>query len=556
MALQFKTGIFGSDGETPLYDTEPFWREYSINDTWMGTIGLNKIIPKVGSHVRDPEIYATYKVVSLNDITFVPVLQRIYPDGATFEFSAIDKLFGVGHLRASDAYRLHVNNLVYPHLACPDSSLKIAGNLCKYARIFKIEKDLSLTVISKLFDTSGAFISDKIPLETVEIHQVTNLSSKIVPPFKLTTELKDGDMVVVYLYADNGNVVSKRELLVEESSFVRSIDDSIKYVSHISLKSPFLSLSDNTILNFPLNTTAATMNIRGVVHYSNGDTREMEVDGVKFRIEGISQLLSSIEGQVRDIVALYTLDAKEGTFSGTGVDGKTVKALYKIAVSNENVSHSVKLFPTLIWNGDIYGYSIRWHLLNMDRNLIFDVTNKIEFLEAGGAFNPFGYGYMQRKQVSVNLKDIHPSFQNYNHTQIVEIVLYGKPSTTPGSSWTVKNEADVNVATYGEKVHAYKVNTNSMNIACGETDCDIWLDRIYYASTPLVDPRFETAATKPTHFTIECNGKVTEFSMTEWDQVLDVGVPVTLNANVLITFIKRTPTTDLYLAVAGMAVKS
>lgn len=556
MALQSKAGVFGVDGQTPLYETSPFWQEYSINDIWQGTVGLNKIIPKVGDHVRDPEIYATYKVISLDDITFIPELQRIYPDGATFEFSAVDKLFGVGHLRASDAYRLHVNNMVYPYVACPDTSLRVAGNLCKYARVFKVEQDLSLTVISKIYDSSGEFISDKVPLELVSIHQVTNLSSKIVPPFKLTTELKDGDMVVVYLYADNGNIVSKRELLVEVSPFVHSIDDSTKYVSHISLKSPFLSLSDNTVLNFPINTTSASLNIRGVVHYSNGETRELEVDGSKFCIEGISQLLSSIEGQVRDVVAMYRLDANEATFNGTGADGKTVQAGYKIIVSNENVSYSVKLFPTLVWNGDIYGYSLRWHLLNMDRNLIFDVTNKIEFVESSGSFNPFGYGYMQRKQVSLNLRSVHPSFQNFNHTQVVEIVLFGKPSATSTTPWTIKTEGDVNIPVYGEGLFATKIGSNAINISCGQATREDWINKIYYATAPLIDQRVESIATPPTHFKLEYSGRTFEFSVNEWDQVLNLGLPVTLDSNVTITFIRRTPTADMYLAVAGLSIKN
>lgn len=549
-----KPGVFGSDGQSPLYDPEPFWREFSINDIFMGTVGKGKIIPKVGDHVRDPEIYATYRVSSVDEITFVPKLERIYPDGTSFELNPIDVLFGVGFGTAGDVYRLHVNNNVYPYVACPDSALKISGSLCKYARVFRILEGNQLEVVSKVYDSSGQFVSDMVLLETVSINNVENYSTKVVPPFKLTTRLNQNDHVVIYAYSDDNNIVSKRELLVEESAFVRSIDESKKYVSNISLSTVYMSRTDNAVINMPLNLPVSSLNIVGKVHYTDGTVKEHPIDGGKFSIEGLEQLLSSIEGQERDIIAFYTLDDNEVSFSSSGLDGRRVSQPYKLVVNNDNLSYSVKLFPVLIWNGDIFGYSVKWYLINMDRNRYYEVTDKVEFMESTGAFNPFGFGYIQRKQVSINLSRVSPSFANMNHTQVLEFTLYSKPSKATESAWNIVTEASANVPTYGRSVLGKKVSDTSINISMGVSDKSDWLEMMYYAMAPLVDPRVELRPPEPTHFVLEYNGHETEYSIHEWNSVLSVQGPVKGDTNAIIRFIKRTLSGDLYLSVAGIPI--
>ena len=556
MGFVTKTGVYGTDGNSPLYDPEPFWREFSINDIFRGGPGNGKIIPKIGDHVRDPDIYATYRVVDVDQITYVPRLERIYPDGTSFELNPIDVLFGVGYGTAGDTYRLHVNNNVYPYVACPDSALKVAGNLCKYARIFRILSDGTLEVVSKVYDSSGQFVSDMVNLEKVQIHQVENYSTKVIPPFKLTTRLNNNDHVVVYCYSDDGNIVSKRELLVEESAFVRSIDESLKYVTHISLKTPYLSNTDNSVINMPLNLTVSSLSIKGLVHYTDGSVKELPVDGGQFALEGLEQLLSSIEGQERNLIAFYTLAPNEVSFSSAGLDGRRVAAEYKMIVSNDNVSYSVKLFPAVVWRGDIYGYAIKWFLINMDRNKIFDVTDKIEFMENTGAFNPFGFGYIQRKQVSVNLQKVSPTFSNMNHTQVVDITLYGKPSAVASTAWTVRTESDTNVPVYGQGIIASRINNTSINISFGETSLESWLDRVYYAMAPLVDPRVETTAPKPTHFVITYNDKSTEYAISEWSSNISVTGPVTGNTNAIVKFIRKTSSGDMNLTVCVIPIKA
>ena len=553
MTLLNKPGIFGNDGESPLYDPEPFWKEYSINDLFMGGSGLNKIIPKVGDHARDPEIYATYKVVEVSEITYVPKLERIYPYGMSFELPDIDILFGVGFGTNGDVYRLHVNNNVYPYAACPDSSLKIAGSLCKKARVYRLLEDGSLETISKVYDSSGKFVSDMISLETVSMHQVENYSTKVIPPFKTTTRLKDNDRVIVYCYSDDNNVVSKRELLVEESSFVRSIDESKKYVTHISLESPYLSKTTDFTINYPLNLPTASLNITGKVHYSNGETKEMIATGGQFRIEGLEQLLSSIEGQERDITAFYMLGANEVSFSSSGLDGRQVSAHYKLKVSNENLSYSVKLFPCLEYRGDIYGYFVKWYLLNMDRNLIFDVTNKVKFLEATGEFNPFGYGYLQRKQVSVNLREVSNLFTNMNHTQVVDFTLFGKPTEVNSTAYSIRTEA-VGTKVYGLGVLGSKVSNDSINISLGLSTKEEWLEALYSNMSALVDYRVESKEPTPTHFVVTYNGVSTEYSVDEWNSDLNVTAPVTVNSSVTVKFIKRASSGVMNLSICNVAL--
>ena len=54
-------------------------------------------------------------------------------------------------------------------------------------------------VISKVYDSSGNFISESIPLDLVVMPDVENRSVKTVRPAHTTSKLDDGEIVTVVL---------------------------------------------------------------------------------------------------------------------------------------------------------------------------------------------------------------------------------------------------------------------------------------------------------------------------------------------------------------------
>lgn len=548
-------GIVGTDGVVPVYNPEGRWTWWSKAELWVGEAGSRRYVPRVNDYVVDPATFTTYIVDHLDPVTLIPTLREIRPANMSFSLSETDILFGVGPGTPSDTYRVYLDQSVTPFVLAVDVRLRVAGTMSSYAKIFK-GSDLSETgkVISKVYDANGAYISDAVTLELAALDSHENHSIKVVKVCHCVDELLDGEIVTVVIYSDNGHVVSKRQLLVENTSFIRSVNVLEKYVSHISLECPFLSPTLDNTIEFPLNVPLNALNLMGVVHYSDGSIMKLPVDGNKFRMHGIDQYVSSIVGQRVDLVLSYSLNEHETAYSSVGVEGNFITEPYFLLTTNPNNSYTVKLFGYPFWIDDNNGYQMRWWLFNLDRNIHFDVTPYVRFAENTGSFDPKGYGYLQRKSVSLNLREVSGAFKAFVHTQLVDITLYGPP-TVDNVPWTMSHESLTARPAFGTGLFAKKVDTNKVNLTSGITDFVEWRDRFYLKTYPLVNNRIELNPANPTHFVLNYEGIETEFEISDWNQDLNVASSVIHYKTLSIRFIKRTASGDLQLSVASTVIK-
>lgn len=548
-------GLMGTDGIVPVYNPEGRWCYWSISEIWTGEQGANRYVPKVNDYVIDPATFTTWIVDHLDPITLIPTLRIIRPANMSFSFSETDVLFGVGPGTQSDTYRVYIDQSVTPHVLAVDIRLRIAGSMASYVKIFK-GSDLSETgqVISKVYDSSGNYISQAVPLELVAIDNHLNYAIKSVKVCHTTEELMDGEIVTAVVYSDTGHVVSKRQLLVENTSFIRSLNVSQKYVSHISLECPFLSQSLDNTIEFPLNVPLNALNMMGVVHYSDGSTLKLPVNGSKFTMHGVDQYVSSIVGQRVDLVLSYALSDNEVAYANTNVNGRYVTEAYFLLTTNPNNSYSVKLFGYPYFIDENNGYQMRWWLFNLDRNISFEVTPFVRFSENTGPYDPKGYGYLQRKSVSLNLRDVSAAFKPFVHTQLVDIVLNGPP-TSDNNPWSVSHESISTRTPFGIGLFAKRVGNNQINISSNFTDFLEWKDHFYKQTYPLVNNRTELVPPNPTHFVINYEGIDTEYQIDDWSTNLNVSSAVSIYKTVSIKFIKRTSTGDIQLAIAATVIK-
>lgn len=557
MSTTNNIGITGTDGVIPIYNPDGRWTIWGLDDIFTGAAGANKYVPKLKDFVIDPETYTTYRVEFIDPVTLIPALNEIRPANMSFALSQTDVLFGVGPGTQADTYRVYLDTSVMPHILAVDSRLKIAGTLSNFAKIFK-GSDLSGEgeVISRVYDGSGNFVSENVPLELVAIDSHNNYSIKAVSVCHTNADMVDGELVTVVIYNAAGHVVSKRQLLVENSAFIRSINVSQKYISHISLESAFLSSTVDNTINFPLNIPINALNLIGVVHYSNGDVLRLPVDGSKFNVYGLDQYISSIVGQKIDLVLNYGLESNEVAYAGVSADGHYVTEPYKLITVNPDNSYSVKLFGYPVWIDSANGYQMRWFLLNLDRNVFFEVTPHVVYSTNTGSFNPKGYGYLQRKTISINLRDVSGSFNNYIHSQSVDIVLNEEPNVnTTLDAWTMSLETVVDRPNYGLGLYATRIDATNISIASGITVESEWTQKHYLDTYPLLDRIVETSPPAPTHFVILLRGTETEFPMSDWNNGLDVGIDVNSLETVFIRFIKKTVSGDLHLSFGAVLVK-
>lgn len=548
-------GVVGSDGSVPLYEPEGRWTVWGKHEIWDGTVGNKRYVPKVQDYVIDRDTYTSYIVDSLDPVTLIPVLREVRPANMTFSFTETDILFGVGPGTQSDTYRVYIDKSVTPHVLAVDIRLRVAGTMAHHAKIFK-GSDLTPTgrVVSKVFDNSGVLISEDIQLELVALDSHNNHSIKTVKVCHTTENLIDGELVTLVIYSDNGHVVSKRQLLVENTAFIRSVDASRKYISHISCETSFMSMGNDHLIEFPLNIPINGLNIMGKIHYSDGSVVKLPVDGTKFKMYGIEQFISSIPGQQVNLVLAYQLGPNETAYTGVSSDGKFITEPYTLKTINPNNSYAVKLFGYPFFINEAVGYEMRWWMYNLDRNIWFEVTPHVAFNASTGPFNPKGYGYLQRKSVSVNLKDVSGAFKPFVHTQVVDIVLNSIPGATP-NEWTVSHVSVPGQAPYGLDVRGTKPAVNFVKIDCGKSTYAEWKSLIYDNIHPIINNVIESTPPDPTHFIIGYGGIETEYPVGSWNQELNMSIDVPINRNVTVRFIKKLSSGQLELGIAVIPIK-
>lgn len=548
------SGIAGTDGVVPVYEPNTRWTTWSLKEIYLGQQGQNRYVPKVNDYVVDIDTAQYYKVDSIDPTTMVPSLKKItlVNDGA---FTDQDILLGVGPGTQSDTYRVYIDKSVMPYALAVDARLKVAGTMVSSAKIFKGSEIYGTSeVISAFYDQSGNLLGQAIPLELVAMDG--NISIRTVPVCHTTENLADGEIVTVVFFSDNGHVVSKRQLLVENTAFIRSTDVATKYITGITLDSPFLSSGDPRLIQYPLNVPLSGLSLMGKVQYSDGSALTMPVDGTKFSLFGFEGYVATIVGQKFPLVLKYSLSDNEIVYGASVADGKFLTEQYRATTLKADGAYTVKLFGYPVWIDATQGYRIEWFLYNLDRNVMYRVTPYVKFNQNTRVFDPTAYGVLQHLSVSINLKDVNGTYRSYNHVQTIDIVLLA-PGTDRTGNWTVGFDPAQNPP-YGNSMFAsynmINANLSTVQIDFGAATQEEWLQRIYLNTKPMMDESRELAAPTPDFFALVLGDTQVEFPISQWNSALQLTTSLTNSGTLFVKFFKRLADTDLQLAVAGLPI--
>lgn len=553
------SGITGSDGKTPIYEPNGRWTIWRLQELYAGGVGANKYVPKINDYVVDTDTNQWYRVTYVDPTTLVSTFVSLVWSQDTSGFSTNDLLLGVGPGTQSDTYRIYIDRSVIPHTLAVDARLRVNGSMVTTCKIFKgSELAGNEQVISAMYDANNNLLGQAIPLELVAVpNDLTNKAIKSVPVCYTTEELQDGELVTAVFYSDTANVVSKRQLLVENTGYIRTSNDAVKYITGIGLESPFLSQADDHLLQYPINVPLDALDLVGVVNYSDGSALRLPVDGTKFQVFGLEGFVSTIVGQQLSFVLKYNLSADEIVYGAT-VNGDRFKTeTYTAKTLTRDGIYSVKLFGFPVWVDAVTGYRLKWYLYNLDRDTVFDATSYVAINVNTRAFDPLAYGVSQTLSVSVNLNKVNPSYKNYIHTQSITFVLAEAGDAHTRAPWTVAFDPG-QTPPFGVNNHVAMAfvnqNLRNLTLAMGETDLNAWLARVFYAAEPLVDQQTETQAPVPTHFDIDIGGTLLEFPIAAWNTVIPVSQVLNNSDTLFVRFFKRTPQTDLQLGVAGLPI--
>lgn len=544
------TNITAPDGNTVIYDIEAPWRVWSLDDIYLGSIGLHKFVPKVGDHVMNLQTLQTFRVTG--HIAFVAQLEPIEESDTEGNASLSS---GVGS--NPDTYRAHLDTSVIPYVMRIDGRLTVAGAELSYARIYR-GTDTSQTgrVLSRRYDGNGEFIDDKIPLELATINDNNNISVKYIPSFNVGEDLPEGSTVTVVIYEAQGHVAVRRTLFINHGSFTPGIETSREYITHVSLKSPFMSKTVENQLEVPQNVTLDAINVMGVVHYQSGREVELPIDGTRLRILGMEDFIATQPGDDAALVLSYRLSPGEQS-EFVSADGLHVNSTYKLLITQHVGALSVKLSGFPRWRSDIGEYQMRWFLTDLDRATVMDVTPYVLYNQSSDIFDPVGYGKAQRLSIRLNLKDASQALISYNHTTTQTVVLVSAGSAL-GTNWKLAFTPNQEPM-YGEGLGAQCVMVNQnlwrVNTRSGFNVFEEWLQAMFYNTKPLFNNRNETKAPEPTHMKIFTATGSTVIPVSSWNTEFAVGVNLAGQSNLQIEWIKRIGNVDLRLGVSCLPLK-
>ena len=559
------TNIVGSDNISPSYnpiDKFNLWSindifKYIINETVVGDIGLNKYVPKLNDLIIDQSVMTFYLVTALDPITNIAtLLKKDVTSLFNTTVTAYDTVFGLETQYQSYTYKAFLDTSVTPYKLTVDTRWKIPGTMSNYCKIF-LGADITSTgtVISMIYDNSGNLKTNNIPLELVVIENMTNYSLKIVMPCNTNITMPDNEIITAVIYDDNGIVIQKRQLLIENTSFIRSINAGTKYVVSIGLTSPFISISNPTVINLPLNIPVSQLNLTGIVNYSDGSSVNYPVDNNKFTLQGISQYDPNLDlfvGQTFGLVLRYNLSEGEYSYQSTP-NNKYVPVPYTLQLTNQNNSYIVKIFGYPIWVNSSVGYTMKYFLFNLDRNLYFDITNLVTYTN-NTSFNGKLYNSLQVLNLSLNLQSVSMNFIPFIYTQTYSVLLDGIP--TPNQTpWTLQHVQNNTLNTYGSGLRAVidLQDSTKLRLDSGITTQAGWLAQVYNNIYPILNPNAETTPIQPTWFELTYNNITVQVPIGNWNQNISIGVSLTLDVTVFLRFYTMSSNnTEINLGMSAM----
>lgn len=543
-------GIIGTDSHTPQYLAFPSWHMWSIHEIYMGQEGLNRFIPKVNDYVIEPETGRIYIVVSIDPVTWIPELA---PKG----FSEGDTTNIITNSINGD-YRLYYDTSVSPWTLTVDGFMRVYSTEASFARIYRGLFIDPTKIISRRYNNSGVFIGHDIPLQNVVFNSHDNQVIKHVPTCNTEAVLPDGESCTVVFFTSSGKVLKSEPVLVENTSYVAQAYSEQKYITEIFLKSAFIANSQAVNISYPNNLPIASFNPIGVVQYNDGSQVEYPVDGTRFTLFGLDGFVSTVVGHAVPLVLKYRMDPSEAALADVTTNGHDVVRPYTLKVGSSNTSYNVKLFVYPVWVDDVSGYVYKVYLTNLDRNIVLDVTSHVGLASNSPAFQPMAYGVTQRLTFTVDLANVSGIFNHFQHVQVMDIILRAPASDTSQTNiWEVASQVPAPGSYYGTNLRATRdlPTQKKITISNNFQTKQEFLDKLYKPLHPVYNTENETGPLSPTHMEVMHQGEKIIVSVDDFQTAIQFTHAIPLLSNVVITFLRNSPSGYLKLAVAVLTVR-
>lgn len=450
-----------------------------------------------------------------------------------------------------------------PPIMTVDNRIQVNGSNAGSAKIF-LNNDISAAtgkVVSCQYDNSGNIVSDEVPLELIALPDQRNVAIRVPMPCACSTNLPDGETLTLVVYDKNGGpILPVYRLVSQNTAFIRRAEVGTKYVKGVQLLSPFLSSNDPELLEIPVSIrNLSSVEFRARVWYSDNSYKDWPVDGERVDLLGKNEFIPTIVGQQGNLTLVYYLNSDEEAVSANPGLRKHIDQQYRIRTTESIGAYAPKLYGYPLFVNDTVGFKMTWWLYNLDRQMAYEVTDKVQLAVNSPAFDGKNYGQVQHLAYAINLATVDSRWKAYNHVQKLDVVLYGSPIGNKGTSWTIGFDPGQSPV-YGTglfcKVASNTANNRSIKIDSGISTYAEWLDQMYYNTRPLRAIASESKAPAPTHFEVWINGSaIYRFPVAQWNAALAVSAVPAVGSNVYIKWLKTdVGNVELELGVSALSV--
>lgn len=535
------------------------WKIWNINDIYRGNQSERELHHvQVGDMVVDLTggVERRYYVKSIDDATRVPelvLLRQLKEDTNTIQV----EMKGVGPGQASETWRCFYDDTIEPHSLRVDGKVYCHGSLATHCKIFLgVEADkYNGKVISQYRDNNSNSVSENIPLELIGWRD--NIAIK-APMMGFTThKLQDGEVVTLVTYSADGVVFQQDRLIVVNTADVRRSEVGKRFVESIEMVTPFLSEVDDREVLFPINMDKEAVFIMCKVNYSDGTSKTLAVDGGRVQLHGWDAYVPSVLGAASPLVLQYQLAENEESTQALRGTNRFISESYLARTKEVDGAYSVRLSVIPNWNGAEWELNYRLH--NLDRDISYDVTDLVEAASNSVPFQPRKFGTMQRVVIALQLDKVNSAFARFRHVQAFDISLMGSAAIDNSPFYiSYHNGQD---PYYGQDIKLVKSQVGErhyINISCGASTLEDWLDKTFYRTEPMFNKFAETEAPKPTHFMLLVPGTISNdvhYPIEKWRGQYETEVELPSNRVVEVQWIRKDGDVIYYLSSSPMVVK-
>lgn len=535
-----------------------FWFK---KDIFTGPNGQGNIVPNVPDMLFDP--VTGWEIVTEVNYTTNLTTSVPYSMGGSTGVNEEDILLGSNYGLVGEAYRIFVNTDVVPHRMAFDNFLKIHGSNVSHVKVFKgIDISNSGQVVSAMFNASGVMTSENIPTETVRMPNGDLTGIKMPVEGWCTESLLQGELVTAVCYSVTGAITGITRLAVHRSNYIRTIDESKRFITGIELVSPFMSTTNPLEAEVPFNLLIQSGSFLGKVNFSDGSSSVLAIDGTKFSLFGLENFITGVPHQSASLVLRYSLSPSEFSYvAGAPVPDRAIAKAYRLRTVEADGRYTVKLFAVPTWDAPNARWSLQYFLYNVDRQAIYNVTPHVTTGVGFSTFNGTLYGVVQNLTVTVNTNVLGASFGYFQHVQSFKVMLQN-PATNnvTNTYWYLEYSDGVR---YGEnrfagvRVTPGNPTTKNLDIANGFATVAAWLAEMYVPLEALYLSSIEVNRPTPTHVRLVSGSWSRELTIASvLDPIVGISEPLPQAGLLRLEFINRDSNGDKQIAMGALNLKA